>query len=145
MPLPMADFGFDLSNREIATLIYLSLLLASVLLWKEVRPLAFNVVRAFFMPQLALLWLLMSFYVAVCVLLLAEVNLWEWPNLKSTLLWWVTIGFTSVFEAQQLKDKPHALRKLVRDARVNIINDCVCYTSLVMGPVYRNLSKRSTR
>lgn len=71
MPLPMADFGFDLSNREIATLIYLSLLLASVLLWKEVRPLAFNVVRAFFMPQLALLWLLMSFYVAVCVLLLA--------------------------------------------------------------------------
>ena len=116
MPLPMADFGFDLSNREIATLIYLSLLLASVLLWKEVRPLAFNVVRAFFMPQLALLWLLMSFYVAVCVLLLAEVNLWEWPNLKSTLLWWVTIGFTSVFEAQQLKDKPHALRKLVRDA-----------------------------
>ncbi|WP_293340504.1 hypothetical protein [Parvibaculum sp.] len=112
----MADFGFDLSNREIATLIYLSLLLASVLLWKEVRPLAFNVVRAFFMPQLALLWLLMSFYVAVCVLLLAEVNLWEWPNLKSTLLWWVTIGFTSVFEAQQLKDKPHALRKLVRDA-----------------------------
>ncbi len=99
----MADFGFDLSNREIATLIYLSLLLASVLLWKEVRPLAFNVVRAFFMPQLALLWLLMSFYVAVCVLLLAEVNLWEWPNLKSTLLWWVTIGFTSVFEAQQLR------------------------------------------
>lgn len=68
------------------------------------------------MPKLALLWLLMSLYVAACVWLLAWLNLWDWPNLKSTLFWWLTVGFTSVFEAQQLKDKPHALRKLVRDA-----------------------------
>ncbi|MFD1881373.1 hypothetical protein [Paracoccus pacificus] len=112
----MASFGFDLSNREIAVLFYLFLLLAAVLLWKTGRPLAFNVVRAFFMPKLAQLWLLMSLYVAACVWLLAWLNFWDWPNLKSTLLWWLTVGFTSVFEAQQLKDKPHALRKLVRDA-----------------------------
>ena len=43
-------------------------------------------------------------------------ELWEWPNLKLTLLWWLTVGFTNVFEAQRLKDKPHMLRKLVRDA-----------------------------
>lgn len=116
MSFTLASFGFDLSNREIAALVYLSLILAAVLLWKKGRPLAFDVVRAFLMPKLALLWLLMSLYVAACVWLLAWLNLWDWPNLKSTLLWWLTVGFTSVFEAQQLKGKPHALRKLVRDA-----------------------------
>ncbi|WP_199224854.1 hypothetical protein [Falsochrobactrum shanghaiense] len=116
MSFTLASFGFDLSNREIAALVYLSLLLAAVLLWKKGRFLAFNVVRAFLMPKLALLWLLMSLYVAACVWLLAWLNLWDWPNLKSTLLWWLTVGFTCVFEAQRLKDKPHALRKLVRDA-----------------------------
>lgn len=116
MSFTLASFGFDMSNREIAALVYLSLLLAAVLLWKEGRPLAFNVVRAFLMPKLALLWLLMSLYVAACVWLLAWLYLWDWPNLKSTLLWWLTVGFTSVFEAQRLKDKPHVLRKLARDA-----------------------------
>jgi hypothetical protein len=111
-----ANFGFDLSNREIATLIYLGLLLAAVLLWKKGRPLALGLLRAFFVPKLAQVWLLMSLYVAASVWLLAWLNLWEWSNLKSTLLWWLTVGFTSVFEAQRLKDRPHMLRKLVREA-----------------------------
>lgn len=116
MSFTPANFGLDLSNREIATLIYLGLLLAAVLLWKKGRPLALDVVRAFFVLQLAQVWMLMSLYVAVCVWLLTWLNLWEWPNLKSTLLWWLTVGFTSIFEAQRFKDKPHMLRKLVRDA-----------------------------
>ncbi|WP_422001732.1 hypothetical protein [Reyranella sp.] len=90
--------------------------LVAVLLWRKGRPLALRVVRAFFVPKLAFVWLLMSLYVAVCVWLLAKLNLWEWPNLKSTLLWWLSVGFGSVFEAVQLKDKPNILRKLVRDA-----------------------------
>ena len=116
MSFTLASFGFDLSNREIAALVYLGLLLAAVFVWKKGRPLVFDVVRAFLMPKLALLWLLMSLYVVACVWLLAWLSLWDWPNLKSTLLWWLTVGFTVVSEAQQLKDKPHALRKLVRDA-----------------------------
>ncbi|WP_432284183.1 hypothetical protein SLT36_20570 [Aminobacter sp. BA135] len=116
MSFTLANFGFDLSNREIATLIYLGLLLAAVIFWKKGRPLAHDVVRAFFFPKLALIWLSMSLYVAACVWLLAWLSLWDWPNLKSTLLWWLTVGFTCIFEAQQLKDKPYALRKLVRDA-----------------------------
>ncbi len=116
MSFTPASFGSDLNNREIATLIYLGFLLAAVLLWKKGRPLALEVIRAFLFPKLALIWLLMSLYVAACIWLLAWLHLWEWPNLKSTLLWWVTVGFTCVFEAQRLKDKPHMLRKLVRDA-----------------------------
>lgn len=116
MSFTPANLGFDLSNREIATMIYLGLLVAASLLWKKGRPQALGVVRAFFVPKLAQVWLLMSLYVAACVWLLVSLSLWEWPNLKSTLLWWLTVGFTCVYEAQQLKESPHALRKLVRDA-----------------------------
>ena len=116
MSFTLASFGFDLNNREIAVLIYFASLLAAVLLWKNGRPYALNVVRALLFPKLALIWLLMSLYVAACVWLFAWLNLWEWSNLKSTLLWWLTVGFTCIFEAQRLKDKPHALRKLVLDA-----------------------------
>lgn len=116
MALSPASFGFDLNNREIATLVYLGLFLAVILLWKKGRPLALNVVRAFFSPKLALIWLLMSLYVASCVRLLACLKLWDWPNLKSALLWWLLVGFTCIFEAQQLKDNPQPLGKLVRDA-----------------------------
>lgn len=111
-----SNFGFDLNNREIATLIYFSLLLAAVLLWEKGRSSALDVVRAFFAWKLAQVWLLMSLYVATCVWLLSWLGLWEWINLKSTLLWWLTVGFISVFEAQKLKSKPHMLRKLVRNA-----------------------------
>lgn len=116
MALSPASFGFDLNNREIATLVYLGLLLAVILLWKNGRPFALNVVRAFFSPKLALIWLLMSLYVASSVWLLACLKLWDWPNLKSALLWWLLVGFTCIFEAQKLKDKPQLLGKLVRDA-----------------------------
>lgn len=115
MSFTFANLGFDLSNREIAALVYLGFLLAAVLQWKKGRALTFGVVRAFFMPKLTLIWLFMSLYVAACVWLLAWLKLWDWPNLKSTLLWWLTVGFASIFEAQRLKDKPHALRKLLRD------------------------------
>lgn len=112
----LSRYGFDLSNREVAILILVSLLLLAVLLTKKGRPLAFSVVRAFFVPKLALIWLAMSLYVVACVWLLAWLNLWDWSNLKSTLLWWLAVGFTGVFKAQELKDRPHLLGKLVREA-----------------------------
>lgn len=115
MSFTSANLGFDLSNREIATLFYLGLLLSAVLLWKEGRRAALGVARAFFAPKLAQIWLLMSLYVAACVWLLAWLGVWEWPNLKSTLLWWMTVGFTSVFDTQRLRGKPHLVYQLQRD------------------------------
>lgn len=114
--MTLASFGFDLSNREIAAIIYLSLLITFVLLRKKIRLPALNILRSFFAPNLTRIWLLMSLYVVASVCLLAWLNLWEWHNLKSTLLWWMTVGFASCFEAEELMSKPHILRKLVSDA-----------------------------
>lgn len=110
-----SDFGFDLNNREISALVYLSIFLVSVLWWKAGRLALLDVVRSFLAPKLLQVWLLMSIYVTACILLLARLSLWGWPNLKSTLLWWLTIGFTCGFEAQRLQSSPNTLRILVKE------------------------------
>ena len=116
MPLTPSSFGLDLSNREIATLIYVVVLLGALAVWEKGRPHMLGLVRTFFAPALTQIWLLMSFYVAICVWFLAWISLWEWPNLKSTLLWWLTVGFTCIHEAQRLKDEPRMLRNLLSEA-----------------------------
>ena len=116
MMLASAAFGFDLNNREIATLIYVGFFLIALMFWKKGLPLVLDVVRTFFSLKLIPIWVLMSLYVASCVCLLACLNLWDWPNLKSTLLWWVTVGFTCGFEAQRFKYESHPIRKLVYKA-----------------------------
>lgn len=116
MSFTPASFGFDLNNREVATLIYFVMLLAFVLAWKKGRSLAFNIVCAFFAKRLVLVWLLMTLYVAACVWFLAWLNVWDWPNLKSTMLWWVTVGFTCIYEAKRLQGKQHMRRQLISEA-----------------------------
>ena len=68
MSFTPSSFGFELSNREIATLFYLSLLLGAVVVWEKTRRHVFGVVRAFLAPQLIQVWLLMSLYVAALCL-----------------------------------------------------------------------------
>lgn len=115
MTYTLADIGFDLNNREIVLLIYLGLVLTAILLWRKGRSSALNVIRAFFAFKLSIVWLFMSLYVAGSVWLLACLGLWDWPNLKSTLPWWMMVGFTCVWKAQKIQDQPHILRQLIRE------------------------------
>lgn len=107
--------AFDLSNRETASLIYIGLLLAALLIWKDGRRHVVALIKAFFQPALSAIWVLMSAYAASCVLALAAFDAWEWDNLKTTLLWWVSVGFASMWEAQKLTEERGAFRRLLRD------------------------------
>lgn len=114
-----ADYGLDLNNREIAALIWLGVLVAAVLLWKRGRSSAFGVAHAFFVWPLMRVFIAMTAYTVAMVALFAKLHLWEWTNLKTTLLWWVTVGFASIMDAQRLAEEPATFRKLLRDT-VNI-------------------------
>lgn len=111
----LETFGFDLNNREIASLIYIGLAVAGLLLWSRMRASLGGVVRAAFHPKLTLIYLAMSVYVALCTALLALVDAWEWSNLKTTLLWWITAGFGAVFNASQIEDPKSAISRQLRD------------------------------
>lgn len=138
MTFDAAQYGFALNNREIAALIYLLLTFSVLFLWKGSHSAGLAVIRAFFAPKLAQVWVAMTLYVITCVYLLAWLNLWTWPNLKSTLLWWVTVGFTSLFEASRLKKRPDSFRALVLEA-FTITAALVFIVELVSFPLWIEL------
>lgn len=113
MSFQPAEYGFDLNNREIVSLIYIAIIVAALSVWKRGRKSLLAVIRAFFGRKLVLVWVTMTLYVSACVYLLAWLNIWVWPNFKSTLIWWLTVGFISMFEAERLKERPDKFRKLV--------------------------------
>lgn len=107
-----AAFGFDLNNREIASLIYIAALLVVLVVWKKGRDGLWAIIKAFFQPKLATIFLAMSLYVGACTAMLGALKIWDWSNLKTTLLWWLTAGFAAVFKAQEATDKPGAFERL---------------------------------
>jgi hypothetical protein len=114
--LNLSDFGFDLKNRELAALIWLGAIAAVLALWQRTGPKLGGVIRAFFAWKLQVIFALMTIYTVVAVALMFALNIWEWQNLKTTLLWWITVGFGSVFEAQRLAKEPGSFRRLVSEA-----------------------------
>ena len=114
LPFDPGDFGFDLSNREIAALGYTTAFLAwaAIVTRRSVEPL----LRAFLAPKILAVFVAMTLYVVASVALLAVVHLWDWPNLKTTLVWWMTFGCTTMFQAHRMAGERGAFRKLLRDA-----------------------------
>jgi hypothetical protein len=114
--IDLSDYGFDLKNRELAAVIWLGVIAAGLLLWKQIRPSLGQLIRAFFQWKLQAIFVAMTAYTMLVVVLMATLNLWEWSNLKTTLLWWITVGFGSVFEAQRLTKDPNGFRRLIKEA-----------------------------
>lgn len=69
LPIGVEAFGFDLNNREIATLIYIALIALVLLLWPRMRGSLGRLVTAALHPKLTAVYLVMSLYVALCTLL----------------------------------------------------------------------------
>lgn len=112
----LADYSIALNNREIATLFYASAICVSMLtFWKPSRYLIWNLIKAFLAPKLSLLWLTMSLYLAASIFLLSLADLWKTEDLKSTLLWWLSVGFATVFDANRLAKGSIRFRELARD------------------------------
>lgn len=114
LPFDPGDFGFDLSNREIAALGYTTAFFAwaAIVTRRSVGPL----LRAFLAPKILAVFVAMTLYVVASVALLAVAHLWDWPNLKTTLVWWTTFACATMFQAHRMAGERGAFRKLLRDA-----------------------------
>lgn len=134
----LANFGFDLENRELATLIYLVIIIAGVMMWGKSRQHLGPLLKAFFSPALTKIWAAMTAYTIACVFLLHVLHGWEWENLKTTLVWWITLGFASIWEAQKISDERDAFCRLLRDA-VNITAIIVFLSEVKSFPLWSEM------
>lgn len=105
----------SLNNREIAWLVWLGIGLMWVLAKEQPRQALWQVARAFCSYWILSSVALMLAYIAVCVVILAGLHIWQWDNLKTTLVWCVTFAFVTMMDVNRISEDDSFYRQTVRD------------------------------
>jgi len=106
----------DLSNREIASLIWMAVLVIAALAWRPTRGGIATMLRAFFQRILLIVFGSGALYVLVCVMLLAALHVWTWDNLKTTIVWGLGFAFVSMFSLNRIDEDRTYFRRTIREA-----------------------------
>lgn len=94
----------SLNNREIAWLAWLSVVFIGILTQQQIREALWQCVKAFCAPQILRIVALMLAYVGVCTVILAAFHIWQWSNLKTTLLWTLTFALVTMLDVSRISE-----------------------------------------
>jgi len=104
-----------LSDRELASLVWLVLIALFVARSPGVRSSVGNVVRALLVRPILSIFVLFYVWMTVIVWLMSRVGLWEWAMLKDTLLWGIA-GAVLVGRGINAAKEPRYFRRHVVEA-----------------------------
>jgi hypothetical protein len=99
------------NNREIATTIWVSLLILLALFKKAFRLSLFNLLKALFVKQIGFSIAGMLLYVCFMVLAFQKVGFWDESAIKDTVLWTYGVAFVMLFNANKTGDDDHYIRR----------------------------------
>lgn len=111
----MEEIFNSVSNRECASLIWLTLFIIAISVSNSVRSSFGNVLRSFMQPLIVVPLLLAACYATLEVYLLAQMDWWSITNLKTSAIWVITFAFVGMFEVGSMKQGKSSLRKIARD------------------------------
>ncbi|QJI36399.1 hypothetical protein [Pseudomonas sp. ADAK13] len=106
----------ELNNREVSIIIWTVLAITAMCLKRDVRSNLLEVFKAFFNRHFLSFFSLASLWMAVCVYGLYRVELWEYANLKTTIVWGVTFSFSSMFSLSKIRSDRSFFSGLVSGA-----------------------------
>ncbi|RBA23827.1 hypothetical protein [Herminiimonas fonticola] len=105
----------NLSNRELSTLIWLAVFTTWVMLNASVRSSIPPLIRAICQGKVLASLLLAGLWIILSTTILKEVGLWNWENLKTTLVWALTFGFVTFFNLSRISEDHAYFKKTTRD------------------------------
>lgn len=105
----------ELNDREIALLIWLGVVIIACLVHPGIRSSFVSVLKAFGQRQILIIIGLFYAFLALAVWLLSAVYLWEWDQLKTTLVWSIVVGIASLMQINKIQDQPHFFRDWIKD------------------------------
>ncbi len=111
----LGTYGFELNNREWASLIWLGVFAVFVLCKPSVRSSLRACIRSAFTPKLAAVWLIYLTWIAALVVLAHWVGIWKAVLTKNTVVWTATAGLASVASFTEAW-KPRYFRRAVLKA-----------------------------
>lgn len=92
-----------LDNRELAWLICFVLGM-SFLIWKvKAFPQLGKLFRSFANRPILTVFGVVAGYIAICIWLLSQAGCWDWPNLKTTLIWAGSFALVALFNFQKIE------------------------------------------
>ncbi len=103
----------SLNNREIATIIWVLIVLVFVLSKKPVRESLWEALKTFCNPKILLSVGLMIFYVAIVVAFLYAINFWNVNLLKDTIFWFCFTGMFLAINMVTSENEEHAFSKVL--------------------------------
>lgn len=105
----------DLSNREIATLVWTTTIFVWALSKPNVRKSFGQLIKAFCAHQILIMLANASVYILGCVIALSALGIWQWASLKTSLMWSVTFAFVAMFDIKRITEDSMYFRKTLRD------------------------------
>ncbi len=105
----------SVSDREIASAIWLAVFVAFVLIKNPTRDSMGAVIRALFQPALIIPLGIAALYATGEIILLRYMGWWSVANLKTTILWLVTFAFVTMFEVATAKNRKAGLGKITAE------------------------------
>lgn len=104
-----------LNNREIATIIWVSLFFLLALIKTKISSSLCNLSKALFAKQIALSIVGMLLYVYFLVLLFNKVGFWDESAIKDTMVWTFGVAFVMLINANKTGDDEHYIRRILID------------------------------
>ncbi|MFD1786911.1 hypothetical protein ACFSC3_04925 [Sphingomonas floccifaciens] len=105
----------SVSDRELASAIWLAFFAAFLFVNKYTRDSLGAVIRTLFQPAIYIPLGIAALYAYGEIFLLSYVGWWSVANLKTTILWLVTFAFVTMFEVATAKNRKAGLGKITRE------------------------------
>jgi len=107
-------YGFDLNNREWASLIWLGVFAVFVLWKSKVRQGLRACIHSAFAPKLAVAWAIYLVWIAVFVVFSYATGIWKTALTKDTIVWTATAGLALVGSSTAAWKPGHFKRALLK-------------------------------
>lgn len=111
----MTELLKQLSNREIATLIWIGLFLIWMLIMPKIRQSLGSVIKDFCQPVILRVVVMAALYIMGTIWLLHRRDIWSTDFIYSTLTWAITFALVAMFEAHKLASDKRHMGKIIRD------------------------------
>jgi len=105
------------NSREVATGIWLGVLLVLILSKADFRKSLWGVVRAFCVRRILVSVLVMALYVVATVRLLSAVGLWESSLLKDTIVWFCVVAMSMMVRFVTSEESENIFAKVLVEVR----------------------------
>ena len=117
------DFITDtFNNRELATFIWVLVLIIAFSVNNKMRSSIVTVIKAFFRKYILLVFLLMLLYISLQIILLNKVMLWDFSLIKDTIYWMLGVGSVLLINVNEANKNPTYFKNLVlRSIKIVII------------------------